>query len=293
MSLKDKKVLLIGYKGILGTEIMSQLSSDNLKLVDIDSRVDSETYIDITDLENVKKVINSLKPDIVINCAAYTQVDLAESEAEKCLRINTLGVLNLVKILKGKHIKLVHVSSDYVFGDLENISNPISELQEPNPCGVYGFSKFLADQYITQEKDLNSLIVRTSWLHGRTGPSFIKSIIKAASNNESIKVVNDQYGSPTWVPWLAKILIDLLEKEAIGVFNVSSKGSISWYDFAKEIVFKSNIDCDVLTQTTEELARTAKRPEYSVLDKSKLEDFLGIECISWQHCVTQHLEYYE
>ncbi len=293
MSLKDKKVLLIGYKGILGTEIMSQLSSDNLKLVDIDSRVDSETYIDITDLENVKKVINSLKPDIVINCAAYTQVDLAESEAEKCLRINTLGVLNLVKILKGKHIKLVHVSSDYVFGDLENISNPISELQEPNPCGVYGFSKFLADQYITQEKDLNSLIVRTSWLHGKTGPSFIKSILKAASNNESIKVVNDQYGSPTWVPWLAKILIDLLEKEAIGVFNVSSKGSISWYDFAKEIVFKSNIDCDVLTQTTEELARPAKRPEYSVLDKSKLEDFLGIECISWQHCVTQHLEYYE
>lgn len=291
MNLEEKKILLIGYKGILGSELKELLPEKSLELGDVNSDVSSNEFVDITNYQDLKNKIDKSNPDIVINCAAYTQVDLAESEAEKCFSINTLGVINLVKALEGKKAKLVHVSSDYVFGSLENVSSPISELQEPNPCGVYGFSKFLADQYILQQKELKSLIIRTSWLHGKTGPNFIKSIVKAAKSNKTIKVVNDQFGSPTWVPWLAKIITDLLSKDANGIFNVSSKGSISWHEFAKEIVEKSGIDCEVNTQSTEQLARPAKRPKYSVLDKSKLESFLSIECISWQECVTEHLRH--
>ncbi len=284
-----KKILLIGYKGILGSELKELLPESILG--DVNSDTSSQDFIDITNFDDLKSKINEFEPEIVINCAAYTQVDLAEAESENCLRVNTLGVLNLVKALNGKNAKLVHISSDYVFGSLENVSSPISETVEPNPCGVYGYSKFLADQYILQQKELDSLIIRTSWLHGRNGPSFIKSITKAANNNESIKVVNDQFGSPTWAPWLAQMIVDLLAKDANGVFNVSSKGSISWHEFAKEIVEKSGIDCEVNTQSTEELGRPAKRPKYSVLDKTKLESFLGVECISWQECVTEHLKY--
>ena len=109
--------------------------------------------------------------------------------------------------------------------------------------------------------------------------------------NKSIKVVDDQFGSPTWAPWLAKVIVSLLELDAKGIFNVSSKGEISWYDFAREIVEQSKLDCVVKTQSTEELGRPARRPKYSVLDKAKLVDFLNVECITWKQCVKEHIEY--
>ena len=157
------------------------------------------------------------------------------------------------------------------------------------PCGVYGHSKRFGDELVSRILPNHSLIIRTSWLHGVHGPNFIDSILRFAKQREEIRVVNDQTGSPTWSSWLAEIMLALLMKDARGVFNATSRGDITWFDFATEIVRLAGLQTRVLPQTTEELNRPAPRPVYSTLELSKLEAFLGKPCIDWKEGVAAHM----
>ncbi len=293
-----KKVLLTGAHGMLAGDLLWELRDCQAEIVATDilpgERFGVEiSTLDITDEEDVFKTISVTQPDWIINCAAYTQVDRAENEEERAKVLNEKGVLFLACAAAKHNGKLLHLSTDYVFGgktgnDQRRI--PYGELDSPSPCGVYGESKYLGERALREALPERSLLVRTSWLHGLYGPNFIHSILHLAKEKKELKVVSDQIGSPTWSSWLAKVLIKLLQRDARGIYHVSSRGGISWFEYAKEIVAGANLSTTILPQTTVELARPAPRPAYSTLDVSKVEEELGEPCISWKDGVKAHLQ---
>lgn len=284
------RVLITGCSGMLGREFVPLYSNTQLLLTDTNPNQNA-AVLDITKSLEVEKLVNSFDPDVIINCAAYTQVDKAESDAENCFLVNSIGPMNLAKA--AKRAMLVHISTDYVYaGDGTNRGIPYQETDSVAPCGVYGLSKYLGDQFVLDLLPNNSLIARTSWLHGRAGVSFVDTILKLAQTRESISIVNDQYGSPTWAPWLAQTIVHLISRKITGVYNISSDAGISWFDFAKEIVTQAGLKCNVTAQSSAELSRPARRPFYSVLDISKLERELGSKCQSWKSGIEEHLKHY-
>lgn len=289
MNLTNARILVTGASGMLGSEFVELLASKNLLLTDYKSAQGIEE-LDICDVAKVNKLIAEFKPNLVINCAAYTNVDLAEKEVEKCFLINSIGPQNLANALKDSSSILVHISTDYVFGSsASEAKKAYTEIDSASPCGVYGMSKYIGDQFVTLIKPKSSLIIRTSWLHGRNGQSFVDKILAVAKTKSEIKVVNDQIGSPTWAPWLAAVTLKLIEGDRVGIYNASSAGGISWFDFAKEIVLQAGLSCVVLPQNSIELARSALRPSYSVLDLSKLQDAIG-PVVNWKYGIEQHLK---
>ena len=290
MNLSKARILVTGAGGMLGSEIVQALPSNNLLLTDYLASSGIE-LLDIADEKKVNKLVQEFRPDILINCAAYTNVDLAEKEVQKCFLINAIGPQNLANSLRDSQACLVHISTDYVFGaNAQNTTIPYTEEDAASPCGVYGMSKYVGDRFVSLIRPDNSLIARTSWLHGRNGKSFVDKIVELGSSKSELTVVDDQYGSPTWAPWLAEVIVKLLESDKRGIYNACSKGGISWFDFAKEIISQAGLSCKVLPQSTRELARPAPRPAYSVLDISKLEKVLG-SVVTWQHGISEHFKY--
>ena len=246
--------------------------------------------LDLRDPAKLRAAISQAGPSWIVNCAAYTQVDKAETDYSTALEVNAFAVENLAHIAKDLRIPLVHISTDYVFGASHApIHRPIAESEPTAPCGMYGFSKNLGERLLMNIAPEYFLLVRTSWLHGVHGPNFIDTMLKLSKERTTIKVVNDQIGSPTWAGWLSYVIVRLMEKNSRGVFHASSRGNISWFEFAKEIFHQAHIPMEVLPQTTEELARPAPRPPYSVFDLSKLEHALGEVSISWQETIAKHL----
>jgi len=287
-------VLVTGAKGQLGESL--QFIAPNYP--DIHFVFCSSTDLDISNLENCLAVFSKVKPNYCINAAAYTAVDMAESEAEKAHLINVIGAKNLAAVCKEYSTVLLHISTDFVFdGDFSKLSlrthsRGYSESDITNPTGVYGQTKLDGEKVIQATYD-NYYIVRTSWVYSQFGNNFMKTMLRLASERDSISVVNDQIGTPTNAVDLAECLVkiichtELVEFQQtttsnFGIYNFSNEGQCSWYDFAKEIFEINNKNIDLKPIPTSSFPTPAKRPKFSVLDKSKIKKVFGIEIKIWE-----------
>lgn len=241
----------------------------------------SSAEADITNKENLQEVFNRLKPDFCINAAAYTAVDKAESEPEKAHLINVTGAKNLAEVCKGYNTTLVHVSTDFVFDGSKN--TPYTEEDETNPQGVYGKTKREGEQEI--EKILTAhYIIRTSWLYSEYGNNFMKTMVRLGNERDSLGVVNDQTGTPTNANDLAEAILQIIEsgKKEYGIYHYSNEGVATWYDFAKKIFEVNTISVDLKPIATADYPTPAKRPVYSVMDKSKIKRVFGLNVSGWK-----------
>lgn len=289
MEVTQMKILITGAKGQLGTQIIKMISSGNSELGPIDEiyenaeviGVDIDT-LDIANLDAARKYIIEVKPDVIINCAAYTNVDGCEVNEDLAFKANTIGPRNLAVISEEIGAKLIHISTDYVFAG--NGTKPYREYDLPNPNSVYGSTKYLGEQYV-REFCTRYFIVRTAWLYGYYGKNFVKTIMKAAKENGKLDVVDDQRGNPTNAEDLAYHLLKLALTEEYGVYHCTGTGECSWYDFACKIVEYAGIECTVNPATSEKINRAAKRPSYSSLDNMMLRCTVGDEMRQWEEAL--------
>ena len=265
------KVLVTGAQGMLSHDLLPALRQAGHQVIPSDVRPSTEpdfVVLDITDREAVRKTFLEIRPDAVINTAAYTNVDQAETDEDMAYRINALGPWNLALACQEADIPLMQVSTDYVFDGKKG--SAYDEYDMPNPIGVYGRSKYAGEVHV-EKLWPKHYIVRTAWLYGIGGKNFVETILKAASERPELKVVNDQWGCPTWTVDLARVMVDLLPTGQYGTYHASGEGECTWQDFAKEIVRLGGMATPVLPQSTEELNRPAPRPTYSVMRKRGLQ----------------------
>lgn len=281
------KVLVVGAVGMLGHDLVPALQGAGHEVVAADRVASTGTLsLDITDLDAVRQVIVSVAPDAVINSAAYTNVDAAEADAESAYRVNALGSWNLALACQDADIPLMYVSTDYVFDGTKG--SAYDEYDATNPQGVYGRSKLAGELHVRQ-LCRKHFIVRTAWLYGLGGKNFVETILKAAAERPELRVVDDQWGSPTTTVDLAATMVRLLTSGRYGTYHASGEGACTWFDFAREILTQAGVATPVLPQSTEELARPAPRPAYSVLDKRALR-MAGFPAMRpWQDALADYL----
>ncbi|MBO9542038.1 dTDP-4-dehydrorhamnose reductase [bacterium] len=264
------KVLVAGAKGMLGHDLIPALKHTGHLVVSSGLQPSDEpdyVRMDITDVAQVREAFAAVRPEAVINCAAYTNVDAAETDEANAYRINALGSWNLALACQAAEIPLMYVSTDYVFDGTKG--SAYDEYDLPNPQSVYGRSKRAGEIHV-ERLCTKHYIVRTAWLYGRGGKNFVETILKAASEKPELKVVNDQWGSPTCTTDLAQAMTALLTTERFGTYHVTGSGVCTWHDFAKKIIELSGLQTPILPQTTEELNRPAPRPRYSMLSHRAL-----------------------
>lgn len=288
------KILITGSKGQLGNELKDIINKgyseigkvseciNNSQVFDLD--VDK---LDITDLNSVKNVLDTIKPDVVINCAAATNVDGCESDEDFAFKVNALGPRNLAIVCEEMGAKLVQVSTDYVFSGVGE--KPLTEYDLTAPYSVYGKTKLLGENYV-REFCSKYYIVRTAWLYGYVGHNFVYTMRRLGKEKDSINVVNDQIGNPTHANDLAYHILKLIETDEYGIYHCTGKGECSWYDFAKMIIELSGEECIVNPCTSEEYKTPAKRPEYSSLDNMMLRNTVGDEMRNWQDAIKSFIE---
>jgi len=242
--------------------------------------------LDITDGNAVIKYFQDTNPNYVINCAAYTAVDKAESNVETVRRINSIAPGILANVAKRISAKMIHISTDYVFDGQAYL--PLVETDEVNPIGVYGKSKLAGEQNCVKENQ-HSIIIRTSWLYSSFGNNFVKTMLRLGKERESLKVVFDQVGSPTYAADLAKAILDIVklseedqENFVPGIYHYSNEGAISWFDFSKAIFEITGLKCYVSPVLSEEFPTPAHRPNYSVLNKSKIKNIFKLQIPYWR-----------
>lgn len=272
-----QNILVTGSNGQLGNELKKR----STKLINATFFFTDVQELDITSNEKLGEFIKKNKIDIIINCAAYTAVDQAETDREKAYLINVKAVEYLSRQAKANNATLIHISTDYIFDGTSKI--PYKETDIPNPKSYYGLTKYEAEQKIVQFSE-NAVIIRTSWLYSEYGNNFVKTMIRLGNERESLNVINDQFGSPTYAADLADIIIKLAQKRINGIvfYNYSNEGSCTWYEFAKTIMEIKGINCIINPISTEEYPTAAQRPKYSLLDKRKIKKDLNIEIPSWK-----------
>lgn len=277
------KILITGAKGMMGSDLMKVLSQKKEYNLIGATRND----FDITDYSQTLQFLKDKRPDIVIHAAAYTKVDDCESHPETAYKVNEAGTKNVASGCKDINAKLICISTDYIFNGRKNI--PYLENDIPEPLSVYGDSKLKGEQAV--QDNLNDfIIVRTSWLFGRNGNNFISAILKQAEKTKTIKVVNDQTGSPTYTIDLSHAIEKLISCNAKGTFNITNSGECSWYQFAKKILELAGIKgVDVVPITSEELKRLARRPAYSILDCSKFKSVTNYNMRHWEEALKDYL----
>ncbi|MBN2611777.1 MAG: dTDP-4-dehydrorhamnose reductase [Bacteroidales bacterium] len=274
-----KKILVTGSKGQLGSELYL-LQNDYQAFEFLFHDVDT---LDLTDYKKVELFIEVNKPAYIVNCAAYTAVDKAETESAAAYLVNAEVPGKLAEIAAKNHCFFIHISTDYVF-DGKNYK-PYAEDDITNPLSVYGKSKLAGEQQVMQYQ--NSLIIRTSWLYSQFGHNFIKTILRLAKEREALSIVFDQAGTPTNAADLATAICKFLsfsENNPFpkGIYHFSNEGVCSWYDFAREITEQAGLACKISPITTDQYPLPAPRPHYSVLNKSKIKQTLGIEIPYWK-----------
>lgn len=277
-------VLVTGASGQLGTEIklVSKYSKHRFYF-------ENSKGLDITDSNAVKAYILNNKIDFVINCGAYTAVDLAEENLELAKKVNGNGVKVLLDAL-GDSGKMIHISTDYVFDG--NASLPLKETDETDPVNGYGTSKRLGEEYFLKS-NIKGVILRVSWLYSCHGKNFVKTMRKLGTHKESLNVVADQFGSPTYAKDLAEVCVLLLDKDfnkENRIYHYSNKGSISWFDFALEIMEISGLSCKINPIETKDYPTLAKRPRYSVLDTTKIQEDFKVEIPFWKDSLKRCIE---
>ena len=277
------RILVTGARGMLGTDLVCVLEEkgDEVFATDVEE-------LDITKLDYLNKMIGDICPDVVINCAAYTDVDKAEEEPEKAFLVNGLGVKNLALVCKELDIDLCHISTDYVFdGTKEGSYMPDDP---PNPINVYGQSKLAGEKNI-QEIMKKFYIIRTSWLYGKYGKNFVYTVLDFAKKQNELRIVDDQIGSPTWTVTLARVIRDIIETKKYGIYHVTdeNEGGISWYEFAKEIVRLSGLQADTIPAKTTDRPHRASRPGNSLLDIQLVESILEEDLPFWSKSLENFL----
>ena len=268
------KILVTGANGMLGQDLCSVLEDEGHEVIETAAKT-----LDVTDLNGVKKFLTLQQPDVVIHCAAYTNVDKAEEEKEKAHLINAKGTENVAKICAQNDILMVYISTDYVFDGEKK--EPYLPSDEPNSLSVYGKTKLEGEKAV-QKNCKKYYIVRTSWLYGHHGKNFVETMLSLADKLE-LKVVDDQIGCPTWSVDFSNVVAQLLDEEPeYGIYHICSSGETSWYNFAKEIFAIENLKVNLKPCTTEEFPRLPKRPKYSVMDNQ------GI-CRNWKLALKDYL----
>ena len=266
------KVLVIGSDGQLGLEFQKISNSyDSLSWV-----FSTIKTLDLLKLDTISSFLNDINPSVIINCAAYTSVDKAETESKLADLINHKAVNIISRWTSDNNKKLIHVSTDYVFDGLSQI--PLNENSYTSPVNEYGCSKLKGEQ-VCLKNDANSIIIRTSWLYSSFGNNFLKTMIELMKKNNSVKVVNDQIGSPTYANDLAKVVLEIIMnyKTESGLFHYSNEGEISWFEFARSIRELYKLDCEIIGVSSKEFKTLAKRPRYSLLNKLKIKKTFNLE----------------
>lgn len=256
------KIILLGSSGQLGWEF-KQFLKDKAELFSF-----THKELDILNLNSLERNFREIHPDVVINCAAYTKVDKAEEEQELAYNINAVGAKNVSLASYKANAKVIYFSTDYVFDGKKN--TPYTELDEPHPISAYGKSKLRGEQF-TKEFNPSHLILRISWLYGINGNNFIKTAIKLAKSGKPLRVVNDQYGTPTYTLDVVKQTWKLIQSGKTGLYHSSNNGEATWFEFAKEIISLLNLKTEVISIKTKDYPTLAKRPQYSVLENHLLK----------------------
>ncbi|SEB42465.1 dTDP-4-dehydrorhamnose reductase [Tenacibaculum sp. MAR_2009_124] len=279
-------ILVTGASGQLGSEIkeVSKYYKTNHQFF-----FENSSKVNITDKVNINKYIENNNINVVINCAAYTAVDKAESESELAENVNAEGVKNLISALP-KEGKLIHISTDYVFNGQSHL--PYQETDEVNPLGVYGSTKRNGEQYVI-DATIQSIIIRTSWVYSSYGHNFVKTMLRLGTEKGHLRVISDQIGTPTYAKDLAKLCLSLIDKnlsKTSKIYHYSNEGVASWYDFAKSIMELGEIDCKLIPIETKDYPTLAQRPSYSLLNKSKIKRDFSIEIPHWRDSLKQCIE---
>lgn len=276
------KVLVTGVKGQLGYDVVNELVKRGVEAVGVD--IDD---MDITDAVSVDKVIKQASPDAVIHCAAYTAVDAAEDNVELCRKVNADGTANIAKVCKELDIKMMYISTDYVFdGQGER---PWEPDDERHPLNVYGQTKYEGEVAVTDALD-KYFIVRIAWVFGVNGKNFIKAILNKAKTVDTLTVVNDQYGSPTYTFDLARLLVDMIQSDKYGFYHATNEGICTWYEFACEIIRQAGLSTKVLPVSADRYPAKARRPANSRMSKEKLTENGFVKLPVWQDAVKRYLE---
>ena len=283
-------ILITGAKGQLGNElriVSAKYFGYDFIFTDIDE-------LDITDPVKTKEFIETKKPGWIVNCAAYNQVDKAESDVQNSLLINSTAVRNIASVIKDSTCRFIHVSTDYVFEGNSNV--PYTESSPVNPLSAYGRSKLEGEKAALTHHA--TMVIRTSWLYSSFGNNFVKTIIRLAGQNDTIKIVSDQTGTPTYAADLAEtimyIIAGVIRNQLAfnsGIYHYSNEGTCSWYDFASAIVEETGLKCNVVPIMTSEYPTAAKRPVYSVMSKAKIRENYNVVIPHWrtslQRCIKE------
>ncbi len=276
------KIIVTGSKGQLGTDVVSELLKNGIEAIGADL-----PELDITDSDDVESFILQSGADAVIHCAAFTNVDIAETEKGTCRRVNVDGTLNIARSCAKHDIRMLYISTDYVFSGEGNI--PFETDSPTKPCNYYGESKLEGEKAVT-ENCKKYFIVRISWVFGENGKNFVKTMLRLSKEREKITVVNDQIGSPTYTKDLSKLLCDMIVTEKYGTYHATNEGYCSWAEFASEIMKLSNAGAKIIPVSSNEYKSVAKRPSNSRLSKKSL-DFGGFERLPhWQNALGRYLE---
>ncbi|CAA6813665.1 MAG: dTDP-4-dehydrorhamnose reductase (EC [uncultured Sulfurovum sp.] len=279
-------VLVTGSKGQLGSEITTLSTNYTYNFIFTDKE-----ELDISSWKAINSFVLEQEINIIINCAAYTAVDNAESNIQLADEINHLAVNYLAEISKEKNIKLIHISTDYVFNG-QNF-RPYIESDMTSPQGVYGQTKLDGEKILQTINPKNSVIIRTSWVYSSFGANFVKTMLRLGKEKESLGVIFDQVGTPTYARDLAKNILDILpeiKNNDVEIYNYSNEGVLSWYDFAKEIMRMAKLDCIVNPIETKAYPTPAKRPHYSLLNKAKIKEEFNIEIPFWKDSLDECLK---
>lgn len=278
------KILVTGAYGQLGSEIKdlsTKYTDDEFVFVDREE-------MPLDNLTKVLEVIEAINPDLIVSGGAYTAVDKAESEAELVDIINHQAVATMAKWTKDNNKKLIHISTDYVFQG--NSSTPLKEDEPTDPINIYGLTKQKGEQAIA-ESEADAIIIRTAWVYSSYGANFVKTMIRLMTERDEISVIADQIGSPTYAKDLAQAILIIAHGDqwTKGIYHFSNEGEISWYDFAVAIRELQALDCKINPIPTEQYPTPARRPKYSLLDKTKIKNTFGVNVPAWKQSLSEML----
>lgn len=273
------KYLITGGTGQLGHDIVKELISRG----ELNYLAPTTKEMNITNKDEVEKVILGYKPDIIFHCAAYTAVDKAEEDRENCYNVNVNGTKNIVEVAKRINAKVVYISTDYVFDGTKKTEYETEDIT--NPINYYGYTKLLGEKEVQQLNDY--LIVRISWVFGENGKNFVKTMLNLAETKTELSIVSDQIGSPTYTKDLSKLLLDMIENNKKGLFFATNENFCSWYEFAEYIFKINNINIKLNKVLTKDYKTLAKRPLNSKLSKNKLDEEGLTRLPSWQDATSR------
>ncbi|AKF24215.1 dTDP-4-dehydrorhamnose reductase [Sulfurovum lithotrophicum] len=270
-------ILVTGSRGQLGSELRELVNNNAI------FHFTDRSVLDITDQDAIKHFCLEKDIEVIINCAAYTAVDKAEEDEENADRINHLAVKYLAQIAKEREIRFVHISTDYVF-DGTNFM-PYVESNRTNPTSVYGRTKLAGEEAIRKINPDNTVIIRTSWVYSTYGSNFVKTMLRLGKERDTLGVIFDQVGTPTYARDLAQAILDIvpqIENKEVEIYHYSNEGVLSWYDFAKEIMKMAKLECKINPIETKSYPTPAKRPYYSLLNKAKIKETFNLEIPYWK-----------